>query len=278
MHRGIVEMRIRTVYPAKNYILYVTFNNNKILKFDMSDIIENDTDFFELKYHPEFFIEAKPINQRRNIGWRDGITLSGKIIEKNGIPVNLGYLELKGDDFEELKRHSSEPVVKKALDNRYGSIIYFEEGEFAEFVMWLYERFVSNLDEHDEPTDVALLYEMMEDGMTWLHENEKNLMEFFPPGAYDNMFSKNPDVEYMLRNDRFGDPQKMNEGDTIWWLDDYDKIGPRLFTFDLKEVFNYWSDYPDALTPEQKAIFDKECPGLAELKSKPSEEEWRREE
>ena len=103
-------------------------------------------------------------------------------------------------------------------------------------------------------------------------------MEFFPPGADDNMFSKNPDVEYMLRNDRFGDPQKMNEGDTIWWLDDYDKIGPRLFAFDLKEVFNYWSDYPDALTPEQKAIFDKECPGLAELKSKPSEEEWRREE
>lgn len=102
--------------------------------------------------------------------------------------------------------------------------------------------------------------------MTWVRESEKNWIEFISPGAGDNMFSKDPYVEYLLRNDRFGDPQKMNEGDTIWWLDDIDKRGPRLFTFDLKEVFNFWSDYPDSLTPEQKAIFDKECPELAKLK------------
>ena len=263
--KEIVVMRIRAVYPGKNYVLYVTFKENKILKFDMSDIIENDNDYFELKYRPELFIEAKPVNQR-SIGWGDSISLEVEIIEKNGTPVNLGYLELMGNDFEELEKHSSEPVVKKALDNRYGNIIYFEDSDFVEFVEWLNGGFVSNLDEHDEPTDVALLYEMMEDGMTWLRESEKNWIDFLPPGADECMYSKNPNVEYMLRNDRFGDPQKMNENDTIWWLDDLDRIGPRLFTFDLKEVFNFWSDYPDALTPEQKAVFDKECPGVAELK------------
>ena len=153
-------MRIRAVYPGKNYVLYVTFKENKILKFDMSDIIENDNDYFELKYRPELFIEAKPVNQR-SIGWGDSISLEVEIIEKNGTPVNLGYLELMGNDFEELEKHSSEPVVKKALDNRYGNIIYFEDSDFVEFVEWLNGGFVSNLDEHDEPTDVALLYEMM---------------------------------------------------------------------------------------------------------------------
>lgn len=61
--KEIVVMRIRAVYPGKNYVLYVTFKENKILKFDMSDIIENDTNYFELKYHPELFIEAKPVKR-----------------------------------------------------------------------------------------------------------------------------------------------------------------------------------------------------------------------
>ena len=55
------------------------------------------------------------------------------------------------------------------------------------------------------------------------------------------MFSKNPQVTFFLNNDRFGDPQKRNEDDTIWWLDDMDRRGPLLFSFDLKEVFNYSS-------------------------------------
>lgn len=77
------------------------------------------------------------------------------------------------------------------------------------------------------------------------------------------MFSRNPQVARFLENDRFGDPYKTNEDDTIFWLDDMDRIGPRLFTFDQKEVFNYYGDYPESLTPEQKEIFDNECPGLA---------------
>lgn len=77
------------------------------------------------------------------------------------------------------------------------------------------------------------------------------------------MLSKNPDVEFFLKNDLFGDPYKKNRNDTIWWLDDINRRGPLLFTFDLKEVFNYWGDYPGSLTPEQKTIFDKENPSLA---------------
>ena len=42
--------------------------------------------------------------------------------------------------------------------------------------------------------------------------------------------------------------------------------GPMLFSFDKKTVFNFWTDYPDKLTPEQIAIFKKEKPILAELK------------
>ena len=61
------------------------------------------------------------------------------------------------------------------------------------------------------------------------------------------------------------DPMKYDENDKIWWID-VGLIGPRLFTFDLKKVFNFWSDYPDKLTPEQRRIFAKENPTLAEMR------------
>lgn len=60
---------------------------------------------------------------------------------------------------------------------------------------------------------------------------------------------------------------KKNKGDKIWWVDfDTDEvICMLLFSFDKKRVFNYFGDYPDKLTPEQKAIFDKENAELIEL-------------
>ncbi len=63
-----------------------------------------------------------------------------------------------------------------------------------------------------------------------------------------------------------GDPMKYDKADKIWWMD-VDLRGPLLFTFDLKNVFNFWSDYPNKLTPEQKKIFDQENPSLAEMKA-----------
>ena len=39
-----------------------------------------------------------------------------------------------------------------------------------------------------------------------------------------------------------------------------------LFSFDQETIFNFWTDYPDKLTPEQIEIFKKENPIMAELK------------
>lgn len=53
---------------------------------------------------------------------------------------------------------------------------------------------------------------------------------------------------------------KNNESDTIFWIDDIDHVGQFWFTFDKVTVFNLFEDYPHNLTPDQKAIFDKENP------------------
>jgi hypothetical protein len=58
---------------------------------------------------------------------------------------------------------------------------------------------------------------------------------------------------------------KNNPTDKIWWVDTSDRDGVWEFTFDKKEVFNMFADYPHKLTPEQKAIFDKENPFWADF-------------
>jgi hypothetical protein len=58
---------------------------------------------------------------------------------------------------------------------------------------------------------------------------------------------------------------KNEDSDTIWWQDTPDETGVWLFSFDKKQVFNLFADYPQNLTPEQKAIFDRENPEWAQL-------------
>ena len=53
---------------------------------------------------------------------------------------------------------------------------------------------------------------------------------------------------------------KENPTDQIWWVDTSDRVGIFLFSSDKKQVFNLFADYPYKLTPEQKAIFDRENP------------------
>ena len=48
--------------------------------------------------------------------------------------------------------------------------------------------------------------------------------------------------------------------DKIWWLDNPNKVGEWVFSFDKKKTFNMFADYPHALTKEQKAIFVAENP------------------
>lgn len=58
---------------------------------------------------------------------------------------------------------------------------------------------------------------------------------------------------------------KENENDRVWWVDNPDVKGVWLFSFDRETVFNLFEDYPYKLTPEQKAVFDKENPYWAEF-------------
>lgn len=53
---------------------------------------------------------------------------------------------------------------------------------------------------------------------------------------------------------------KNNPNDMIWWVDNPDVKGQMLFSFDKKNVFNLFADYPDKLSKCQKEQFDKENP------------------
>lgn len=58
---------------------------------------------------------------------------------------------------------------------------------------------------------------------------------------------------------------KNEPDDKIWWIEDTDRIGEFMFSFDKKKIFYLFRDYPQALTPEQKELFDKENPFWADF-------------
>ncbi len=54
---------------------------------------------------------------------------------------------------------------------------------------------------------------------------------------------------------------KYKPTDTIWWVDFWNENdGDMYFSFDTKKFYNFWTDYPEKLTKDEKAIFDKENP------------------
>ena len=59
---------------------------------------------------------------------------------------------------------------------------------------------------------------------------------------------------------------KDNETDVIWWVDNLDTVGEMLFSFDKKKIYNFFKDYPQKLTAEERRIFERENPILARLK------------
>ena len=56
-----------------------------------------------------------------------------------------------------------------------------------------------------------------------------------------------------------------NNSPKVKWVEDSEHVGIRQFTFDGKEIFNLFRDYPHELTPEQKEIFDRENPYWADF-------------
>lgn len=62
------------------------------------------------------------------------------------------------------------------------------------------------------------------------------------------------------------DLYKSDESLKIWRVETPDRKGEFLFTFDCKKVFNFFHGYPEKLTDEEIAIFEKEYPELAALK------------
>ena len=51
---------------------------------------------------------------------------------------------------------------------------------------------------------------------------------------------------------------KKNENDVVWWVDNIDKVGEHLFSFDKKKIYNLFLDYPHNLSKEEVEIFNKE--------------------
>lgn len=51
----------------------------------------------------------------------------------------------------------------------------------------------------------------------------------------------------------------------IWWLDNYERRGERVFSFDKVKAYNLFRDYPYALSSEELAIFKREEPFWAEF-------------
>lgn len=59
---------------------------------------------------------------------------------------------------------------------------------------------------------------------------------------------------------------KRKETDKIFWGVTLDTVGKIYFTFDKKNIYEFYRDCPHNLTQEEWNIFKKERPVLAKLK------------
>lgn len=58
---------------------------------------------------------------------------------------------------------------------------------------------------------------------------------------------------------------KNKKSDKIWWVENSGKVGEWLFPFNKEKIFNMFRDYPNALSKEEKDLFDKENPYWADF-------------
>ncbi len=161
-------MRIKNVWPANHYVLYVEYEEGPVLKYDMSGLIEKDIKYYELKYFPERFGSVAPVNELRDLVWGDGTILDGETIEREGKPADVGMLELDSvDALDKLNEYRSESVVRKALESRYGSMLFLEGDDSDEFHFWLIDMSVAFLDKDYNDTRESSLFDAMSYTMFW---------------------------------------------------------------------------------------------------------------
>ena len=60
---------------------------------------------------------------------------------------------------------------------------------------------------------------------------------------------------------------KKKDNDKIWLVEKIGYIGKLLYSFDKKNIYNLWTDYPHNFTKEEKEVFDKENPYWKEFLS-----------
>ena len=53
---------------------------------------------------------------------------------------------------------------------------------------------------------------------------------------------------------------KKKDNAKIWSVEEIGYIGKLLYSFDKKNIYNLWTDYPHNFTKEEKELFDKENP------------------
>ena len=53
---------------------------------------------------------------------------------------------------------------------------------------------------------------------------------------------------------------KKKDNDKIWSVEEIGYIGKLLYSFDKKNIYNLWTDYPHNFTKEEKELFDKVNP------------------
>ena len=53
---------------------------------------------------------------------------------------------------------------------------------------------------------------------------------------------------------------KKKDNDKIWSVEEIGYIGKLLYSFNKKNIYNLWTDYPHKFTKEEKELFDKENP------------------
>lgn len=58
---------------------------------------------------------------------------------------------------------------------------------------------------------------------------------------------------------------KWNINDKVWWKDTGDEFWKYVISFDKKNEFDLFEDYPHKLTAEEKETFDKEYPDWADF-------------